>query len=322
MSQVAADTIAVAVLFLGVVAFPWLVMRALVPTLESSAAGRVSNYRGRSVVLGLGLVWVVWTIGLVCAGTVLAIIRRYAPPEGGQPYSVLAVAAPLVLVLGACALGLADDVFGSGSDRGFRGHISALFHGRLTTGGLKLLGIGLLAAVAAGTDTASDFPAGTARWVLAVLAIALTANLINLMDLRPGRALKVYSLLAALGALVMFLGGERTTSLELLVGLLGPVAAVWRFDLGERAMLGDSGANAAGALIGWVAVVVFPQWWQLAVYVAVVLALNVASERVSFSRVIEGNRTLSWLDGLGRLAHDDDAPEGPHEPHEGRLAEN
>ena len=322
MSKVAADIITFAILLAGVVAFPWFVMRALVPTLEGSGAARVSNYRGRTVVLGLGLVWVVWTIGLGFAGAVLAFVGRYAPPEGGQPYSVLAVAAPVTLVLGALALGLADDVFGSGVDRGFRGHLGALFHGRLTTGGLKLLGIGLLAALAAGTETIADFPSGTARWVLAVLAIALTANLINLLDLRPGRALKAYSLLAVLAALAMFARGEGTTALELLVVLLGPVAAVWRFDLRERAMLGDAGANAAGALIGWVAVVVFSEWWQLAIYVAVVLALNVTSERVSFSRVIEGNRVLSWLDGLGRLAHDDDPKERPHEPHEGRLTEN
>jgi len=40
-----------------------------------------------------------------------------------------------------------------------------------------------------------------------------------------------------------------------LIVLLGPVAAVWRYDLGERAMLGDAGANAAGALAGMMGLV-------------------------------------------------------------------
>jgi hypothetical protein len=41
--------------------------------------------------------------------------------------------------------------------------------------------------------------------------------------------------------------------------------------------------------------------WGLAAFLVLMLALNLASERWSFSRVIEGNRVLSWLDRLGRL---------------------
>jgi hypothetical protein len=92
-------------------------------------------------------------------------------------------------------------------------------------------------------------------------------------------------------------------ALEVAVALLGPVVAVWRFDLGERGMLGDAGANAMGALLGWVvASILAPA--ALGVYVIAVLALNVASERISFSQVIERNRVLSWFDRLGRLPAD------------------
>src|SRR6266511_568810 len=69
-------------------------------------------------------------------------------------------------------------------------------------------------------------------------------------------------------------------------------------DLGERGMLGDAGANALGAVVG-VLLVTGPAWllWALAV---VLLGLQAASERVSFSRVIDGNRWLRAVDRLGR----------------------
>jgi UDP-N-acetylmuramyl pentapeptide phosphotransferase/UDP-N-acetylglucosamine-1-phosphate transferase len=251
-----------------------------------------------------------------------------------QPYSIWIDPGvmPIVLVLGAFALGFADDVFGDGSEKGFRGHLKALASGRLSTGGLKLLGIGLLALATAATLGGAE--AGGGPWhvtaaitVLGTLAIALSANLVNLTDLRPGRALKVYSLLATglLGwwAFVYLTGGGSWTDVAAAFAvLLGPVLAVWRFDVRERAMLGDAGANAAGALAGWLACIVLATWVPLAIYVVVLLALNLASEKFSFSRVIEGNAVLSWLDDLGRLPAETPqggssdktgAPEGPTE---------
>ncbi len=208
-------------------------------------------------------------------------------------------------MLGAFALGMADDTFGSSADKGFRGHLSALFHGRLTTGALKLFGIGLLAAFSMAPDFGSlEVPAWvvTAEWVLQVLAIALTANLLNLTDLRPGRALKVYSLLAIVGC--VFVGVSSGWAIVPLIALIcfGPVFAIWGFDLRERGMLGDAGANAAGAMVGWVlANALVAWWWALAAYVVLAFALNVLSERISFSSVIEKTPFLRWIDGLGRV---------------------
>jgi UDP-GlcNAc:undecaprenyl-phosphate/decaprenyl-phosphate GlcNAc-1-phosphate transferase len=300
--------ITLAFLGLGAIVVPWVGMRMLVPTLESAHAAAVTNYRGRRVVYGLGLVWVLWVIGVQFTALLLELVSFRAwsawsfPPSGA---GITDLAAP-VLVLGAFALGFADDVFGTSADRGFRGHIAAFRHGRLTTGGLKLLGIGLLAAavtlpgaIIAPVETPALSVAG--EWFLATLAVALSANFVNLTDLRPGRALKVYSAAVVLLVVLPAVWYGYTGSLFALILLLGPVAAVWRYDLGERAMLGDAGANAAGALLGWTAVQMLASWWALALYVALMLALNIASEKISFSRVIEKNRVLSWLDGLGRL---------------------
>jgi hypothetical protein len=242
---------------------------------------------------------------------------------------------PLLLVAGAFAFGLVDDAYGDGGSRGFRGHLGALRRNGLTTGGLKLFGIGALSltagAGAAFSISRLTFSGGASpqpgwlvvsslcAWVVAALTIALSANLVNLADLRPGRALKLYALLVGLGALAAAWRLWRTYSgassvagiapgapltagvgaLLLLVLLMGPAAVVWRADLGERGMLGDAGANAMGALAGYVLVSSLPLWLAT-ILAAVLLALNLSSERVSFSRVIEQRPLLRWIDGLGR----------------------
>jgi hypothetical protein len=108
----------------------------------------------------------------------------------------------------------------------------------------------------------------------------------------------------ALSLQFLGIGGVK---LSLLALVFGPVFAVWRYDLGERAMLGDAGANAAGALAGFLLAWQSPLW-LLAVLAVVLLALNLVSERVSFSGVIERVSFLRWLDGLGRLPADDPVP--------------
>ena len=63
-----------------------------------------------------------------------------------------ATAAQVVAVLGAGAFGVYDDLAEDTSSRskGLRGHLSAALRGELTTGGLKVLGIGTTAVVEIG----------------------------------------------------------------------------------------------------------------------------------------------------------------------------
>jgi UDP-N-acetylmuramyl pentapeptide phosphotransferase/UDP-N-acetylglucosamine-1-phosphate transferase len=196
--------------------------------------------------------------------------------------------AGLVAVGGSGALGTYDDLSGSGDRRGLRGHLGALAHGELTTGAVKVLGIG-----------ASGLVAGALlrrRAVDAVLAggvVAGTANLVNLLDLRPGRAAKAVLLLSC-GTLLR--GGPGAT----LAGVAaGSAAAALPDDLGERTMLGDAGANALGALVG-AASVAGASRRGLVLRLGVVVALTLASEKVSFTRVIESTPGLRELDRLGR----------------------
>jgi hypothetical protein len=64
-------------------------------------------------------------------------------------------------------------------------------------------------------------------------------------------------------------------------------------------MLGDCGANGLGAAVATVAADRMPRAARL-IALAGVVALNLASERVSFTAVIERHPVLRALDGLGR----------------------
>jgi hypothetical protein len=157
-------------------------------------------------------------------------------------------------------------------------------------------GIGAAAAAAAvlgGRGAGSGRgPAALVDGVLTTGLVAGTANLVNLLDLRPGRAAKAGALTA-----VATLGGPAG---GLVAGPLGATLGVLPADLGERVMLGDSGANALGALVG-LRLAELPGRASRVGLLAGIVALTLASEKVSFTRVIEATPGLRELDRLGRL---------------------
>ena len=164
------------------------------------------------------------------------------------------------------AIGLADDLW-SGPERGFRGHLRA---GR-TTGVLKLVGIPLLGLIA--TRKASG-----------ALLFALSANFLNQLDTRPGRALKAY----LLGAV-------------LLRGPLVGAVLLLPYDLRERTMLGDAGSNALGAMLGLRSVSCLTgrvRWLAI----GALAGLTLLGERRSLGELIERTPGLSAFDRLGRAA--------------------
>jgi hypothetical protein len=232
-----------------------------------------TNHRGEPVTLLEGPAFV--------AGAVTAVAVAPGVPARMRVAAVFAGGA-------AGALGAYDDLAGSGDSRGFKGHLSALAHGEVTTGAVKILGIGvagLVAAALAGTKGRST-PADV---LINGALIAGSANLLNLFDLRPGRAIKV----GALAALPGTLSGSAVVAAP-----LGAAVALLPEDLGERAMLGDAGANALGALLG-LSAARLPRPVRLGL-LAGVAALNAASEVVSFTKVIQATPALRRLDQFGR----------------------
>lgn len=242
------------------------------------------NYRGRQVPVAVGLLIPLVAIG---ADAVFAVLAALDVEGTGIGERALVLAA----ALGFGLLGAFDDLAGGGSERGFAGHLRAMVGGRLTTGGLKLLGGGLLAVALAGTVDGDRFD----RLAVDALLIAGAANLGNLLDRAPGRTTKVG--LVAFAVLLVVVGLE-----ESLVGVAvvaGASAGLLLPDLGEELMLGDAGANVVGAAVGLGVVLATSPGTRAGVLVGVA-ALNVASELVSFSAVIERVPPLRALDRLGR----------------------
>ncbi|GAA0920318.1 hypothetical protein [Nonomuraea longicatena] len=201
--------------------------------------------------------------------------------------------AALLAGAGSGALGGYDDLWGTTSAKGFKGHLSALAKGEVTSGAVKILGIG-----ATGLAAAALVSRGPADALVNGAIVAGGANLANLFDLRPGRAIKV-GLLAGLPLLAAGLFEHDARAAALAAVPLGAAAALLPEDLGERAMLGDAGANALGALLGLAAVTRLGRPGRYAL-LGTVAVLTAASEKVSFTKVIAGNPVLNRIDMLGR----------------------
>jgi len=200
----------------------------------------------------------------------------------------------LISVAASAAAGAYDDLLAPGvesaSDKGLAGHVTALRSGRVSGGVVKVgvIGVGALvgACLCPGRRTAGTVLTRAA-------AIAGTANLVNLFDLRPGRAAKVALVVAITG-----LASPDPLAASASGAITGTVLATIHGDLDELGMLGDLGANALGAAAG-LRLAMLPGRTRLAV-LTVIAGLTLASERVSFSRVIESVPALRWLDQLGR----------------------
>jgi UDP-GlcNAc:undecaprenyl-phosphate GlcNAc-1-phosphate transferase len=192
-------------------------------------------------------------------------------------------------VLGVAFLGLADDLL-AGRSRGWRGHGAAVVSGGFSTGALKAVGsLGLALYVLGGRGY------GAGQYLLAVALLVLATNLFNLLDLRPGRAAKVFVLLG----LGLTLGAWDARPLEALGLFAAPVVVAGLYDLRERTMLGDTGANVVGGLAGLWLILTLSTGGQ-AIALALILAITVYGEFRSLSALIERTPVLRHLDSFGR----------------------
>ena len=179
-----------------------------------------------------------------------------------------AVGVALPAVAPVAALGLADDLW-SGPERGFRAHL----RGGATTGTLKLVAIPLWAL-------------WRTRSLSGAMLVSLSANVVNQLDTRPGRALKAFLLGSAV------LGGRPRRALAVAV-LLAP------YDLREMTMLGDAGSNALGAVLGLESVGRLTGLRRTSA-IGALAAVTLLGERRSLGSLIEATPGLRTLDALGR----------------------
>ncbi|HZT44272.1 MAG TPA: hypothetical protein VFA07_19055 [Chthonomonadaceae bacterium] len=240
-----------------------------------------TNFRGDPIPQSFGLVILLW------AGAMLALTAVLSP----------LIRQSCLLWLGALigfgGLGFLDDTLGDRQIKGLRGHFRAAFRERrLTTGFLKAAG-GAMLALWLGTLLS---PGNLLIALLDAALIALSANAINLLDLRPGRAAAVFLVLAVLLLGLLFAADERLESGLPLLYVFLPTLLVWERDAQAQVMLGDTGSNLLGAALG-LALARAPLAARV-VALLLLLALHVAAERVSLSAVIERHPVLRALDRL------------------------
>lgn len=259
--------------------------RLLRPVFDAEVFQR-TNFRGRPVITAAGLLVPLVVVAFEAAAVLAASFDVELNPATVGPRRMV-----LVVALGLGMLGLLDDLVGAGESGGFRGHLRALGRGRLTTGSLKLFG-GAAVAVAALAGPRSGTPG---RLLADAALVALSANLANLFDRAPGRLLKV----TGLGFVVLAIATGAPAELVAVAVTVGAGLALVVPDLREQLMVGDVGANVLGATLG-VGVVVATSPSTRTVVLVVVAVLNLISERVSFSSVIDRSPPLRALDHLGR----------------------
>ena len=239
------------------------------------------NHAGRQVDLLAGPAA---AAGLV-AGTALA--ARVLPRPSGRPL--------LIPVVAAAVLGRYDDTVGArpalALHRGLRGHAAALRRGQLSTGAVKAAGTcaAALVGVVLAPATGSGRPRPAPALLRDAAVVALSAHLVNVTDLRPGRAVKVVVVLA--GPLAARGDTWAAVAAGAAVGAAPP-------DLAGRSMLGDTGAGALGAALGAAVVTALRpvgRWTALAGLVAAAGA----AERRSLSEVVARSPVLSALDAAG-----------------------
>jgi UDP-GlcNAc:undecaprenyl-phosphate GlcNAc-1-phosphate transferase len=261
-----------------------LIAALLIPIATKRAPKRLmrTNVSGSRVPAVLGLPLVV--ASAVCCLVVAALDYAHWDAASAER----ATLSILVLVVVGGAAGLIDDLRGDESPRGFRGHLTEAARGRVTGGLIKI-------ALVGGASLVAGLLVGSGRSIIEVaVAIGLSANLFNLLDRAPGRALKV-GLVAAV-PLVIFAPGAWLVASG---GALGAAAVCLPADLTERAMLGDAGSNALGAVLG-LGFALASSEIVLLIGIGVLLALNLASEKWSFSEVIARTKPLAAFDSLGR----------------------
>jgi hypothetical protein len=256
-----------------------------------------TNYRGKRVGVWLGVAFTaavtvealaVTLVTLSVQGSLTVLGRRLLWMLGG--------------VLAVFVVGLYDDYRPSRS-RGVVRQVRALFAGEVTSGIVKAFVITAAAAVVVWTMGERGM-----RFGLGVPIVAAAANLWNLLDVMPGRALKYF----IPATLALAIAGGHAAFATIAAAGVGAGAIALLLDLRERAMLGDAGSNVLGFIVGIGLVKVLPVPGLIAVLVALV-ALHVAAETVTLSRLIRSTPPLHWFDRLGQIPFDPSQERSPRD---------
>lgn len=257
------------------IVFELLILRFILSLLRNTGVVR-QNYRGVYIPVAVGITF---PMTVLLTQTVLQLAGRTM----GEQFTVYLLGITFISLLG-----LLDDLLGSRDALGFRGHFSRLLRGELTTGGLKALGGGFVALY-----MAVQFSPSWRDLLVNVLLLALFTNLINLLDLRPGRAVK--------GFLLIFLviPTVARVQFQIYVPLVAAMLAYFPFDLKAKVMMGDAGSNVLGLTLGTMCVLGMDLPFRLGT-LAFLILVHLFTEKYSLTEIIDRFAVLRYLDNLGR----------------------
>lgn len=237
------------------------------------------NYKGEMIPVSMGIVFLPM---LIINGIIVAFFTVDA-------ISLLCL---FLFIFGMMAMffaGIIDDTIGNRDVSGLKGHFKSLFKGKLTTGGFKALFggfVGLIISVSISKDLVDI--------IVNTLIIALSTNLMNLFDLRPGRAIKVYLVI------MITIFCTLTGYIKILPLLILPnVLAYFNFDLKAKAMMGDTGSNVLGISIGILMAFGYTLYVRIG-WLVFLLLIHLLTEKFSLTKIIEKNKVLNFIDRLGR----------------------
>lgn len=236
------------------------------------------NYKKKQIPIGMGLVFV------IVQTFIILMVVLYSKTE--ESYIFLYIIS--ILIIGI--VGIVDDLIGEKEVKGFKGHISSLIKMKLTTGGLKLV-VGGIASIIVSLTISKN----VIDFIINVLVVGLFTNLINLFDLRPGRAGKVFIFLS----IILILTTSLSRYNYIIISLLGILLVYMPYDLKAESMMGDIGSNVLGMTLGiFCAGTQFI--WIKVLYLVLLIIIHIVSEYLSLTEIIEKNRILCYIDKLGR----------------------
>lgn len=256
--------------------FQLIILYLLMPMLTEVGAIR-KNYLGVDIPVSVGISF---PMTMMIVFSILALFSWYE-----NSYHIFLLGA-----MSMSFLGFIDDILGQRDTLGFKGHFGALFKRRLTTGGLKALGGGLIAFFLALFLSSTWYDI-----LLNTLIIALFANMLNLLDLRPGRAVKGYLIFL----LVIIILAKGQVDWVLIMPILGAILIYFPYDLKAKVMMGDAGSNVLGLVLGFLCVSYLPLVIRIGVLVFLIL-MHFYTEKYSLTKTIENNKYLRAFDNWGR----------------------
>ncbi|SCY98926.1 MraY family glycosyltransferase [Alkaliphilus peptidifermentans] len=236
------------------------------------------NYKGDSIPVGMGIA----LIPVLILNSTIILSYKDRSSE-----------IVLVFLLGNLTMafiGIIDDLIGNRDTLGIKGHMGALARGRLTTGGLKAV-MGIMIALFISILLSTN----VVDLLVNLLIIALMTNLINLLDLRPGRGIKAFFTIS----IIFLIIGLTKESEELLFIMLGYLIIYFPKDLKGKYMMGDVGSNTLGVNLGIIAAISFSTFTKV-IIVSILIFIHLFAERYSITDVIKKIKILNFIDELGR----------------------